>query len=179
MVDVSLQIVPRFDRRGFQASPHAWGVVCLALAALLCAVVVTFAFAQVAAGDRIRVTRMGDVFVVGYLGSADAAKLILRTTDSDMKFDIPFSQVTKVEVSRGEKRQTVKGAMVGGGIGLLIGVFVAGVFSESGDPSNEDLVHAAARFTLVGLAIGGIIGAVNTAEKWERVELDELTAAGR
>ena len=179
MVDVSLQVFPQFEKGGFQKAPHARGLVCIALAALLCAVVVTFAFAQVAAGDRIRVTRMGDVFVVGYLGSADAAKLILRTTDSDMKFDIPFSQVTKVEVSRGEKRQTVKGAMVGGGIGLLIGVFVAGVFSESGDPSNEDLVHAAARFTLVGLAIGGIIGAVNTAEKWERVELDELTAAGR
>ena len=161
-------------------------VSCLVLAVLFSVVAVGNAFAQVAAGDRMRVWRMGDVYVVGYLNSAEATSLTLRTTDSEMTFSIPFSQVTKVEVSRGEHSHTLVGALVGGGVGLLIGIIftAADSGSDEGDDPIGELVSdtaegvAVVSWTVAGLAIGTLIGWLSKSEKWERVGLDEIGAVG-
>jgi hypothetical protein len=139
------------------------------------------AHAQINSGDRIRVTQIGGVFVVGYFESSDATALSLKTSPEATTTTIPMTRVTKVEVSRGVQRKTKEGALTGGLLGATVGLFLAAIAIGVGQNLDDESVTAPVLLavvpTAVGVGVGALIGNHKTKEAWQRVPNDQLPSA--
>lgn len=88
---------------------------------------------------------------------------------------IPLAAITSVEVSRGKSRSAgaVRGALWGGGVGLVLGVLAAAAPNEcTGDcedePTDTEMVVAT---PIVSALIGAPVGAIVGAERWVRLSI--------
>ena len=147
-----------------------------------------------APGDRLRVSvseAQGKRFFVGSLVALDAytLKIWINRCEWDLarflenQVALPLAFVTKVEVSRGKKSNS----LIGAGIGALVGAGTGAIigFSDGDDPplfSEEPFPFSAeqkaAILALMGGAIGAIIGAIIGAnvesERWEEMPLEKV-----
>jgi hypothetical protein len=117
--------------------------------------------------------------VIGNLISCsdDSIVIVDSTLNGETHF-IPTSSVKRFYVSVGKKRQTLRGMMIGAGLGAVLGIF-----SILGDPdvSNGDDPDAyvdnfpqnALAITGIGALIGGVIGWNFKADRWHEIERDE------
>ncbi len=132
--------------------------------------------------SRIRVTapNVGADKVVGtFLGAAGDTLRV--QTESQAPLAIPFAFVTRLDVSRGKKSRVVRGAVLVGVIGAVVGGAVGLVTPQfacetpSGCPVDwGEAGKLAALGGVIGAAVGGGIGALTKTDRWEKVPLDQL-----
>jgi hypothetical protein len=103
--------------------------------------------------------------VIGRALAATHERLTLGKLDSDPPREIPWRDVQKLEMSRGKKRNTLKGLLAGAALwGAIVGAVAAvDTLDESG--VGEPVFVGA---LLLG---GGIVGYRHQTETWERVPI--------
>ena len=84
---------------------------------------------------------------------------------------LPRSAVTKIQLSRGDKRNAGRGAVYGLVAGALLGLVAYG-------PSNAGECCSAPVFAgingAIGSSVGGLVGAFSKTERWNDVPIDQL-----
>ena len=100
-------------------------------------------------GSRVRITSgMANEQVIGTVLGIDVDALILGSARNDTPARIPVADIVKLEVSRGQKSQVGRGAMIGAAVGLMPGLLMT-----TGDYSSD--VHGdshAATVAAIGAA---------------------------
>jgi len=151
------------------------------------------AYAQtVTAGDRVRVhfteyrlvmvsnTARRDsqtVELIGVLEGLQADSLYVEQDRSEDLAEIPLTDLTRFEVSRGSKNNILKGLAIGTGIGFGAG-FLTGVLMCSG--ARCEVTGGEAGLVLgaigggFGLLLGTAIGAGTSGDLWEDIPLSDL-----
>lgn len=133
------------------------------------------------AGDRVRVTVADaeagkDLRYVGNLGGWD--EVALRWESAGSPQSAPLDRVTKLELSRGEKSNWLKGGAIGAAAGFVTGFVLFYVVcsgskcDDSGSPSDRDLRFAFVGGALgagAGFVLGAPIGAGSRSERWSAV----------
>ena len=162
-------------------------------AVLLLAVSVEVVESQtVSPGDRVRVhfteyqlamvgntARRGSqtVELIGVLHQLQADSLYVEQDSSEDLAEIPLTDLTRFEVSRGRKNKTLAGMAIGTGIGFGAG-FLTGVLMCSG--ANCEVTGGEAGLVIgligggVGLLLGTAIGAGSSGDLWEVVPISDL-----
>ncbi len=128
----------------------------------------------VAQGDRVRVTAPNER-VVGTFTVLKPDTLVVSV--ESRRLAIPFASVTSLEVSRGQKSKSGKGALIGLGAGAAAGVVTALV--GCADNSCDDVTGLVvlifgAGGALGGVLIGAVIGSFIQTDRWETVPLDRI-----
>ena len=163
-----------------------WGGRCPSFSSLVALGLITLAGTPLVAaaqevvpkaGDRVRVTVRvpsynKDLRYVGNLGGWDEAALRWESADSPQS--APLDRVMKLELSRGEKSNWLKGGAIGAAMGFAIGFgTIALVCSGDGCyDSGANLNYAFAGGALgagAGFVLGGLIGAGSRSERWSAV----------
>lgn len=164
---------------------NALRIASLTAALLLTASVDLFAQhgPPVAPGDRVRVSRLGSVVppLVCTVSALKADTLVLNTEQRTDALELPLASLAKLEVSRGQKPATARGAKIGflagAAVGAGVGAALGASFGEQ-DCSSSCIVGIAGIGALAG-GIGGTlvglsIGAATNSDLWEPVPLDQL-----
>ncbi len=157
----------------------------LSILALLCSCLASLAPGPLAGqgdpglepGTRIRVTAPS-VYpgrAVGQLQTIDATGLRM-SLQGDGDLTVPRDAVSRIDVSEGNRSHWVRGAAIGGLVGLTTGV-IAVVAAESSDeelellPGFDTVVETTAVIvmTVVGAGAGALIGALIRTEQWKPV----------
>jgi hypothetical protein len=131
-------------------------------------------------GERVRVTApaFGLDKAVGALMESASDSIAFRRDGDTTRVAFLRRQVTRLDVSRGFHRRTLKGA----GLGLLIGAGAGGLLGlTSSDPGfigrSGAAVIGAGLLGGVGLVVGTVSGAVIHHETWSRVPPERMAAA--
>jgi len=94
-------------------------------------------------------------------------------------FSIPLQQVTKLEVAKGKKSNTKRGAIIGGiagglGFGVIAAISVSGEQDEWLTPSpGQAFLGGLVLGSLIGSGTGAIIGSGSKSTRWEEVALSK------
>ena len=182
-------------RRITSYAPGPWGAkllrlkVLLAAAGLLAPALVTAQqparTAQpgipVAPGTRVRVTATTLVapLIANFLEMRADTAVFFEDGAAHGIWSVPYDKLQIVETSVGHRnfnQQYIrKGAIIGGGVGLLSGLLFAGIFSPS-DPSRQYSYPLTGLVTTVmGASIGALIGSRRTAEQWAPIQLSRMS----
>jgi hypothetical protein len=126
-------------------------------------------------GDRVRVTApsVEPKRLVGQALAVREISLRLKLEDG-RELELDREDIRKLEVSRGQRSQVVKGAAIGAlaGAAILLGALIAthGVCDEDlGGCEAYGLVAAAGAGS--GALLGGLVGLNARADRWETVAL--------
>lgn len=135
-------------------------------------------------GDRVRVSRLGNVPpVICTVLALKADTLVLDAEDRVETLAVPLALVGKLEVSRGEKSNAGGGALTGGLVGGTVGAIIGlGMWRTSG---SDDFISFGPEAVAIGAGVGGgvglllgaLIGAASTSDLWEEVPLEEIRVA--
>jgi hypothetical protein len=118
---------------------------------------------------------------VGTLSTLSANTLAVADGPGGLLFAL--DSVTSIEVSSGQKRQVVRGALIGFGVGVVAGVALGKSTDVCNPPScyrvgPSDLPDPAAvggvAGGLFGALVGVLVGTLIKTERWEEVPLDRL-----
>jgi hypothetical protein len=130
-----------------------------------------------------------------------ADTLVMTVDESFERIAVPFPSVTRFEISRGQKRRTVTGAVAGLFIGAAVGVVVEIVAGyERGKricSGHIDIVGAGPPSTIscrdepdrwgspswrgvtIGAALGAIVGGLGgsrrVSDRWEEIPLEQVS----
>lgn len=154
-------------------------LACVALALLLCPRVSAQEAAQeddLKVGARVRVELGKGKCVVGILSSLDPARLDVTDTKGRV-VGIARADVAKLQISAGRPRHVVKGAIIGGAVGLVLGVLAArGIICASdliAPPVCENTFDPS--LVIVGViassAVGILVGAAFRSDRWKDAAL--------
>ena len=128
-------------------------------------------------GTRVRVTAPD---IDKYDGTLQAMRGDTLTVDT---LRIAVASVTRLDVYRGQKSKTGKGALIGAGVGFVAGALTGlALCGERGTPcesDGSDYTAAAAVIlggggALLGAGIGAVVGSQIKGDRWEEVPLDRL-----
>ncbi|HEX7123043.1 MAG TPA: hypothetical protein VF178_11780 [Gemmatimonadaceae bacterium] len=138
----------------------------------------------IVSGTRVRVTATGLVtpLVANYLELRGDTLFVFEDGTGRGIWSFALDRVQRLEATAGERGlhrpYMLRGAVIGGGVGLIGGLVFAAAASPS-DPSEE---YDKALTSLVGLAVGAGVGAFIgsrfTTEAWVPVPLPRRTAGG-
>ncbi len=146
--------------------------------------VVGFAQPPLHRGDTIRVEsqRYFKKAVVGQLVNFQNDSLTFQVFNGK-QFTIPRRNIVKLEVARGKKKNTGKGAVIGGiSTGLALGLILA---ADVSDEQGGWFVPTPGQAFVGGLSFGGLVGSLTGAiigrgihsPRWVEVPVDKLTIA--
>jgi hypothetical protein len=135
---------------------------------------------EVVPGSRVRVTSKGSIAHVGTLVGIDDEGITVRGRDGRARL-LPAVDVRHLEVSRRPSRRGqgfLVGSVLGGFAGFAIGMKsnksnhcnpaeTFCLFGREGLFSDE---QSGAMAAVPGALVGGLIGALATGERWQRVE---------
>jgi hypothetical protein len=130
---------------------------------------------EVPPGSRVRVktATVPDVWVTGTVASWQQDALDLGI-DGGWNRTIPLPDLVALEISRGSKSNTGKGALIGGIAGAAIGV-ASSIAVAIADPVEGADFGEYALYSLgstaVGAGLGAFIGSLARSERWEAVSL--------
>lgn len=135
------------------------------------------AFAQ-SPGDRVRITETANVPFTGTVLTFNSDTLSVAL-GKDVRF-LPIRDVRKLEVSLGQRRNTLRGLAIGalvGGIGA--GLLFAYQVSQESCPGGCLVIITPSQAFLAGGILGGIgggllgtiIGTAVQTERWQRVDV--------
>ena len=126
-------------------------------------------------GARLRVTLKGTppTILVGTVDRVAGDTLHLRVPYRGQTVPLPLMTVASTEISRGRHSRAAKGALIGGGIGVAVGLLAF----DMADPNPDLRARWGILFGLMGAGTGALIGAQSRSEKWEMVPLPSLPAA--
>jgi len=122
---------------------------------------------------RVRTATAPDVWQKGTVASwhQDALELSI---EGGWNRTLPLPELVSLEISRGRKSNTGKGALVGGIAGAAIGA-VSSIAIAIADPLEGAGFGEYTLYTLgvtaVGAGIGALIGSLARTERWEAVPL--------
>jgi hypothetical protein len=145
--------------------------------------------ADVDPGDRVRLSTRSMEKKTGVVESATADTLLIRLDGEIRSLSVPIADLTRIEVSHGERGRCAA-AWSKGKWGALIGA-VPGAISlalqheqvgDDGSSAGEAALLGAWSGGLFGGLIGAAIGALNPGEAWERVSLSpsfQIGSGGR
>jgi len=126
-------------------------------------------------GARVRVTAP-NAGIKGYIGTLLALPTDTLVVDS---LRLAVAGITRLDFSRGSRSKAGRGALIGGGVGIVTGA-IAGFLSrglcygaQGGCPAATTAVGAGS-LGLVGAGIGTLIGGSSESERWEEVPLAQL-----
>jgi hypothetical protein len=156
--------------------PVCWAVVA-ALAALPAGAAAQDAASGVdllSVGSRVRFTSSAiQGRMKGLVVALDGGTMTLAGDEGGVPLKVPVASITALEASVGKKRHWLRGMLIGGGIGLLVGI--TGPVDESycgGESGNfcsrEEAVIGG---TLVSAGLGAGIGALFKTDRWAPVTL--------
>ncbi len=134
------------------------------------------------AGDKVRVTTEEER-VVGYWVSLDDNQLTLNTEARDSSLVLPLASLTKLEVSKGLKSRTLKGAGIGFLVGAAAGLAFGAIACAIAGDCEDDTVYVALIFGAIGAPLGAgtgaVIGSFIKVDSWETVPLDRIRVSLR
>jgi hypothetical protein len=121
------------------------------------------------AGTRVRIHTAGATTpLTGTVAYRDPGRVAVLRAPADTAF-VPFTAITRVEVSTGRRSNfgagAKWGALVGAGAGALLGL---AAMSEDGffEIGAEAVPIGALAGGFLGGAVGGLLGALTTSERW-------------
>ncbi len=143
---------------------------------------------SIAPGDTVRVTApsMDMDESVGTVAALETDTLTVQVEDRADALYVPLADVTKLEVRRGQKSNAGKGALIGLGVGAVVGVtfgFVACAAENGGSVCTNDVGESSpfafaaatgAYGAVLGTGIGALIGLAARTDRWETVPLDRI-----
>jgi hypothetical protein len=128
-------------------------------------------------GTRVRVTSSGLIvpLVANFLQMRGDTAVFIEDAAGRGIWSLPIGDISKIELSQGERRQNrspiIRGAMIGGGSGAA----AAWIFSRAAQPSDPTKRYNVAlnigAGALVGALIGGAIGSRFRDENWTNLPL--------
>jgi hypothetical protein len=120
----------------------------------------------VQAGSRVRITSMDSLRVTGRVAAINDERLFVQPRHG-VPVAIPITSIETVQISRGHRSHTLKGALIGG---LITGSAAALLFSRDGTAEYGGRTGAAGYgFTLgavPGLLVGTVVGYLTSPERW-------------
>jgi hypothetical protein len=128
---------------------------------------------EVPIGSRVRVktSTVPDVWRTGTVESWNRDTLEL-TVEGKWSRVIPLPELVSLEISRGSRRNTGKGALAGGIAGAAFGT-ISSIAIAVADPIEGGGFGTYAVFTVgtaaIGAGIGALIGSLVKSERWEEV----------
>jgi hypothetical protein len=121
------------------------------------------------AGDRIRIKTPSASGIAGTLVAADQVALTVALEGRDAgQRKYARSEIAKLEISRGKKRNVLQGALIGAGVGVIVDLV-----GTRGEDENPCDYGACVALPVLGAAAGALVGLVKT-ERWERVPTEEV-----
>lgn len=134
-------------------------------------------------GARVRITAPGTPRTTGVIQLATPDSIFVFAEPNGGKIGFSRASITQFQVSEGKSgsRGALKGAVWGGGIGVLAGGF--GLLMSNGDPNFEATYGSGrgeffAANVLMSVATGAAIGAFVKSEKWDSVSLSPTMSDG-
>jgi hypothetical protein len=111
----------------------------------------------------------GTVLAIG----ADA--LVLQSEETGDSVVMLLGSVSRLDLHSGRRSAELKGLFIGTGIGAVVGM-VGGMLCDDRSlvMSQCNPLETNARGAVVGAAFGSLIGLFATADRWERIPLDQL-----
>lgn len=132
-------------------------------------------------GMRVRITATNLVapLIANYLeASADTLKFV----EGRGVWSLTLDQITKLEVTLGEKTRHREYVVKYGAIGAGVGAVLFGFYASNNHPGDQSkdysLIGTAALGAGVGGLVGGYLGSRASAEKWRAVSLPKKLAFG-
>jgi hypothetical protein len=146
---------------------------------LICLAAADAGAQQLRPGDRIRVRTMsgGPAEMVGTYQGSEPDHLVLFTSQST-RVEVPWDNLSRLELSRGMQTNAGKGALIGLGVGGAAGLALglAFVADDSGfyeDVNAGHVVFATLVFGAAGAGLGALIGLASKSERWQTVPAEQ------
>jgi len=126
-------------------------------------------------GARVRLTTGAGRFVGTWEGSAHDSLTILDARRTTVRV-VAFDAVSALEISRGRRRRTGRGALIGFVSGTTAGLVTALVFCRNGCGEFNTFIPVAlgGAGAVVGTGVGALIGSQIRTERWESVPVGAL-----
>jgi hypothetical protein len=132
---------------------------------------------QVAQGSRVRVKTPNLVapLIANFLEQRGDTLVFIEDGTGRGVWTFALSQIERLETTAGEggrnQRYIARGALIGGGAGLVAGVVFASVAAPSDSTREYSHVLTGAVGAALGAGIGAIIGSRTKTERWVNVPL--------
>jgi len=123
--------------------------------------------APVIPGDRIRITLPNEKLVCTFV-NYEANRLVVKAKNREEPFAISLASVQSLAVSRGRKSKGRKYALIGLGVGGVVGIFAG---ASVGSEPNQLVLLYIGLFAGAGAGVGYAIGG---GEQWEEVPLERI-----
>jgi hypothetical protein len=122
---------------------------------------------------------------VGTLSTLSPSSIVVRVEDGPTEIACPLDSVARLDVSTGQRRRTGRVALIGLGIGAVVGAIVAvaqgddfgfqsGRCIANCPSAGQRAVGGAFLLGIPGLVIGTVTVALIKTDRWEEVPLDRL-----
>jgi hypothetical protein len=131
----------------------------------------------ITAGSRVRVKTASLVapLIANFLEQRGDTLVFIEEERGRGIWTFSLSQIERLEMTAGntgyDKRPIVRGAVIGGGAGLLAGLGFAAAFSPSDSTKEYNAILTGALGLGVGAGIGAFLGSRVNSERWVNVPL--------
>ena len=132
---------------------------------------------SLAPGSRVRVKTPTLVapLVANFLEQRGDTLVFIEDGRGRGVWSFDLAQIDRLETTRGQvgrnSKAMQKGALIGGGIGLALGIVFAATFDPSSDNRRYSRVQTGIVAGLAGAGFGFFIGSLQTSEAWVPVPL--------
>jgi hypothetical protein len=129
----------------------------------------------VSEGDRVRLTasQVSRARLVGTVSAFRSDTLVILPEGESVTFDVPWSEIVEIEVSRGTKSNLGKGLWIGALSGAVLGAGIGAALdcAAIADVDEGFCVVVGLAFGVGGGAVLGLAaGALSTTERWQKAE---------
>jgi hypothetical protein len=132
---------------------------------------------MVAVGSRVRVRAqtLPGKQLIGEVAAVDSEAVTLAASASREAIRVPLSQVERIDVARGRRSRSGKGALIGA---LCAGIPAAALLavltlpshsSQDSVPSRDFIPIAGVVAAAPGALVGAVVGSLSHGDRWERV----------
>lgn len=128
------------------------------------------------AGSRVRLVapRYFLYGEVGTVAASDRYGISLDLEDGGERVDVPYYEVSRLDVSRGATKLTLMGAAAGAALGMVLGATTTPMPRENPDdpfarPSGGDPFGRMVVGAMAGGVLGALVGSAITVERWQPV----------
>jgi hypothetical protein len=138
----------------------------------------------IAPGSRVRVMAPTLVtpLVANFLEQRGDSLVFIEDGRGRGLWSFSISQIQQLEIAAGEagrnKRPIAKGAVIGAGVGLALGVLFASVAEPSDSTREYSMLLTGAAGAAAGAGIGAYVGSRVKTEKWVNVPLGRQFSFG-
>lgn len=116
-------------------------------------------------GSRVRITAMDSLRVTGRVAAINDERLFVQPRHG-APVAIPITSIESVQVSRGHRSRTLKGALVGGLAAGLTMFTWAEFVSDAPNKEAGDSQILAVLAAVPGAIIGTVVGYLTSPERW-------------